>query len=136
MSTHLHSPLPNLSILSIALAALPAWSGAAEEAVLGEVKVKRYPGGDPNERPDLELYGEFLAAFPQQQIMRSHLPARVLGMGADMQVKSFDYNHLTGQLRFSGGGRATFSTRPGAVSTGAAAKAATPAASAPAARQR
>lgn len=39
MSTHVHSLLPKLSILSIALAALPAWSGAAEEAVLGEVKV-------------------------------------------------------------------------------------------------
>lgn len=84
----------------------------SEVQLLGDVRVKRYPGGDPTERPDLELYGEFLAAFPQQQVMRSHLPARVLGMGGDMQVKRFDYNQLTGQLRFSGGGRATFSARP------------------------
>lgn len=84
----------------------------SEVQLLGDVKVKRYPGGDPTERPDLELYGEFLAAFPQQQIMKSHLPTRVLGMGGEMQVKSFDYNQLTGQLRFSGGGRATFSARP------------------------
>ncbi|OWQ88529.1 LPS export ABC transporter periplasmic protein LptC [Roseateles aquatilis] len=86
----------------------------SEVQLLGDVKVKRYPGGDPNGRPDLELYGEFLHAFVPQQKIRSHLPARVIGMGGEMQVRSFEYDQLTGQLHFSGGGRATFSARPGA----------------------
>lgn len=89
----------------------------SEIQLLGDVKVKRYPDGDPAEPPDLELYGEFLHAFVPQQQIRSHLPARVVGMGGEIQVRSFVYDQLTGRLTFSGGGRATFAARPGARAT-------------------
>lgn len=105
----------------------------SEVQLLGDVKVKRYPGGDPSQTPDLELYGEFLHAFVPQQQIKSHLPARVVGMGGEMQVKSFVYDQLTGRLTFSGGGRATFAGRPGARASLPPAK---PAASAPAANAR
>ena len=85
----------------------------SEVQLLGDVKVKRYPNGDTAQPPDLELYGEFLHAFVPQQQIRSHLPARVVGMGGEMQVKSFVYDQLTGRLTFSGGGRATFAAKPG-----------------------
>ncbi|WP_431264361.1 LPS export ABC transporter periplasmic protein LptC [Roseateles chitinivorans] len=85
----------------------------SEVQLLGDVKVKRYPNGDTSKAPDLELYGEFLHAFVPQQQIRSHLPARVVGMGGEMQVKSFVYDQLTGRLTFSGGGRATFAAQPG-----------------------
>jgi len=102
----------------------------SEVQLLGDVKVKRYPGGDPAEAPDLELYGEFLHAFVLQQQIRSHLPARVVGMGGEIQVKSFVYDQVSGRLNFSGGGRATFSARPG-VKPPAAPRPAAAAASAP-----
>jgi lipopolysaccharide export system protein LptC len=86
----------------------------SEVQLLGDVKVKRYPNGDTAKSPDLELYGEFLHVFVPQQQIRSHLPARVVGMGGEMQVKSFVYDQLTGRLTFSGGGRATFAAQPGA----------------------
>ncbi len=109
----------------------------SEVQLLGDVKVKRYPDGDPAKTPDLELYGEFLHAFVPQQQIRSHLPARVVGMGGEMQVKSFVYDQLTGRLTFSGGGRATFSARPGARAPAAAKPApAAHAASTPAAATR
>ena len=98
----------------------------SEVQLLGDVKVKRYPDGDPAQPPDLELYGEFLHAFVPQQQIRSHLPARVIGMGGEMQVKSFVYDQLTGRLSFSGGGRATFAARPGARAAAPAAKASAP----------
>jgi lipopolysaccharide export system protein LptC len=85
----------------------------SEVQLLGDVKVKRYPAGDTAQPPDLELYGEFLHAFVPQQQIRSHLPARIVGMGGEMQVKSFVYDQLTGRLTFSGGGRATFAAQPG-----------------------
>lgn len=103
----------------------------SEVQLLGDVKVKRYPGGDPTQAPDLELYGEFLHAFVPQQQIRSHLPARVVGMGGEMQVKSFVYDQVSGRLTFSGGGRATFSARPGVRAVLPTAKPA----SAPAARK-
>ncbi len=105
----------------------------SEVQLLGDVKVKRYPDGDPSQPPDLELYGEFLHAFVPQQQIRSHLPARVVGMGGEMQVKSFVYDQLTGRLSFSGGGRATFAARPGARAAAPATKAA---ASAPTAARK
>lgn len=98
----------------------------SEVQLLRDVKVKRYPDGDPSQPPDLELYGEFLHAFVPQQQIRSHLPARVIGMGGEMQVKSFVYDQLTGRLSFSGGGRATFAARPGARAAAPAAKASAP----------
>ncbi|MDH0867424.1 LPS export ABC transporter periplasmic protein LptC [Mitsuaria sp. GD03876] len=106
----------------------------SEVQLLGDVKVKRYPGGDPTQAPDLELYGEFLHADVPKQQIRSHLSARVVGMGGEMQVRSFVYDQLTGRLTFSGGGRATFSARPGVRAALPPAKPA--AASAPAATRK
>lgn len=84
----------------------------SEVQMMGEVKLRRYPGGDAAGKPDMELYGEFLHAFVQQQKMRSHLPTRVVNMGGEMQLQRFEYDNLSGQLRFSGGGRAQFKARP------------------------
>ncbi|SEL76493.1 lipopolysaccharide export system protein LptC [Roseateles sp. YR242] len=84
----------------------------SEIQLLGDVKLHRYPNGDPASAPDLELYGEFLHAFVPDQKMRSHLPARVVGLGGEMQVRSFEYNNLTGLLSFSGGGKAQFNAQP------------------------
>lgn len=84
----------------------------SEVQMLGDVKMRRHPSGDPAKATDLELYGEFLHAFVPEQKMRSHLPTRVLGLGGEMQVRGFDYDNLTGRLSFSGGGRATFSATP------------------------
>jgi|GEM_PF-373465 len=84
----------------------------SEVQLLGDVKLHRYPNGDPAADADLALYGEFLHAFVPEQKMRSHLPARVVGLGGEMQVRSFEYNHLTGLLTFTGGGKAQFNAQP------------------------
>lgn len=115
----------------------------SEVQLMGDVKLHRYPNGDPASATDLELYGEFLHAFVPEQKMRSHLPARVIGLGGEMQVRSFEYSNLTGRLTFTGGGKAQFSAQPrravtaaSPASAPAAAKAGapspSPAASAPA----
>ncbi|WAC74174.1 LPS export ABC transporter periplasmic protein LptC [Roseateles sp. SL47] len=102
----------------------------SEVQLLGDVKLHRYPSGDPAAVTDLELYGEFLHVFVPEQKMRSHLPARVVGLGGEMQVRSFEYSNLSGLLTFSGGGKAQFSAQPaGAPAAPAAPPASTPASS-------
>ncbi|UXH78347.1 LPS export ABC transporter periplasmic protein LptC [Roseateles amylovorans] len=96
----------------------------SEVQLLGDVKLHRYPDGDPAAASDLALYGEFLHAFVPQQKMRSHLPTRVVGLGGEMQLRSFDYDNLTGKLSFTGGGRAQFSAQPTHPPSGAKAAAA------------
>lgn len=99
----------------------------SEVQLMGDVKLHRYPSGDPASATDLELYGEFLHAFVPEQKMRSHLPARVVGMGGEMQVRSFEYNNLTGLLSFTGGGKAQFSAQPRRTAPAAAAASSAPA---------
>ncbi len=105
----------------------------SEVQLLGQVELHRYPDGDPRGTPDLVVYSEFLHAFVPQQKMRSHLPTRVVGVGGEMQLRSFEYDNVSGKLNFSGGGRAQFSAQAGRRISPAAAAASSPeAASAPA----
>lgn len=97
--------------------ALRALSNAdgSELQLLGEVRVRRFeprPDGALASRPKLEIEGEFVHAFLNRELLRSHLPVRVRSAGGgELQAQSVEYNHLTGQLRFGGHSSARFEAR-------------------------
>ncbi|MFY7867138.1 LPS export ABC transporter periplasmic protein LptC [Roseateles sp.] len=89
---------------------------ASEIQLLGAVHVQRYEATPPGQamamRPKLEVRGEFLHAFVNAEVLRSHLPVQVRHAGGEIQVQNFEFNRLTAQLGFSGRSTARFEPAP------------------------
>lgn len=99
--------------------ALRALSNAdgSELQLLGEVKLRNFapaPADAAAPQQRLELEGEFLHAFLNEALLRSHLPVRLRYAGGEVQAQGIEYDHLNGQLRFSGRSQARFDARPAA----------------------
>lgn len=94
---------------------------ASEIQLLGDVHVQRYEanasGDGLQARPKLEVRGDFLQAFSNTEILRSHLPVRLNHAGGEMQVQNFEFNRLTAQLSFSGRSQARFDPPPATKGT-------------------
>lgn len=96
--------------------ALRALSNAdgSELQLLGEVRVKRLEPGPGNVLaavPRLEIEGEFLHAFLNRELLRSHLPVKLRYSGGEVRTQGIEYDHLHGQLRFTGHSTARFEPR-------------------------
>ncbi|QPF76315.1 LPS export ABC transporter periplasmic protein LptC [Roseateles sp. DAIF2] len=77
----------------------------SELQLLGEVTVQRFETGKDGqlaEAPRLQVQGEFLHAFLNRELLRSHLPVRLLYAGGDINARGFEYDHPSGKLSFSG----------------------------------
>ncbi len=90
-------------------------SDGSEVQLLGAVHVKRFDRvadgqlqGQALGAPKLEMRGEFLHAFVNTEILRSHLPVQLNYAGAELKAQSFEYEYLTSQLRFDGRTHARF----------------------------
>ncbi len=88
----------------------------SEIQLLGDVHVQRYEpeatSGKLQALPKLEVRGDFLQAFTNTEILRSHLPVRVNHAGGEMLVQNFEFNRLTARLSFSGRSQARFDPPP------------------------
>lgn len=86
----------------------------SEVQMMGGVTVRRFTRDDQgrlSERPSLELRSEFLHAFVNEEKLRSHLPSTLYAIGGELQLQSFEYDNLSGQLRFAGKTRGRFEPR-------------------------
>lgn len=77
----------------------------SEMQLLGEVHVRRV---DAAGHASLELQGEFLHAFLNTEVLRSHLPMQIRAAGGEIQVQAFEYDNLSGKLTFSGRSQGRF----------------------------
>ncbi|HEX2013468.1 MAG TPA: LPS export ABC transporter periplasmic protein LptC [Roseateles sp.] len=87
----------------------------SELQLLGDVTVRRFEKGKDgqlSEAPRLQVEGEFLHAFLDQEILRSHLPVRLRYAGGDINARNFVYNHLSGKVEFGGRASARFEPLP------------------------
>lgn len=96
--------------------ALRALSNAdgSELQLLGEVRVRRFEpgaGGVLATVPQLQIDGEFLHAFLNQELLRSHLPVLLRYAGGELKAQGIEYDHLKGQLRLTGHSSARFDAR-------------------------
>ncbi|MCV2353770.1 LPS export ABC transporter periplasmic protein LptC [Paucibacter sp. B2R-40] len=86
-------------------------SDGSEVQLLGGVHVQRFdpvPAGKPAGGPKLEVRGEFLQAFANAEILRSHLPVQLNYAGAELKAQSFEFEYLTSRLSFGGRTQARF----------------------------
>ena len=94
-------------------------SDGSEVQLLGGVHVQRFdpavkgPTKGPakstaNGAPKLEVRGEFLHAFTNTEILRSHLPVQINYAGGELKAQSFEYQYLTSRLSFGGRTQARF----------------------------
>jgi lipopolysaccharide export system protein LptC len=86
-------------------------SDGSEVQLLGGVHVRRFdpiPTGQPSAGPKLEVRGEFLQAFANTEILRSHLPVQLNYAGAELKAQSFEFEYLTSRLSFGGRTQARF----------------------------
>ena len=86
-------------------------SDGSEVQFLGAVHVQRFdptPVDQPRGQPKLEVRGEFLHAFINTEILRSHLPVQLNYAGAELKAQSFSFEYLTGRLNFVGRTQARF----------------------------
>lgn len=77
----------------------------SELQLLGAVHVRRFnpePGESPQGKPNLEVRGEFLHAFVNTEILRSHLPVQLNYAGTELKAQSFEFDYLSSRLRFEG----------------------------------
>lgn len=101
--------------LTLATARRAVGNGDGSELQLqGDVSVERYevlPGGELSASPRLRMDGDFLHAFLDRELLRSHLPMRLRYAGGDIQARSFEYDHLNGRLSFGGRSHARLDPR-------------------------
>lgn len=97
-----------------ALRALGNGDGS-ELQLIGEVRVQRFePGanGQLRRTPQLEIESDFLHAFLNEELMRTHLPVRVRYGSSEIRAQNLEYDHLKGRLSFHGASNARFEPRP------------------------
>jgi len=71
--------------------------------LIGDVYLRRLPPGAGENAPaQLEVRGEFLEALSNSEILRSHLPVTIRQGGSTLNGQNFEYQHLTGQVSFTG----------------------------------
>jgi lipopolysaccharide export system protein LptC len=71
--------------------------------LIGDVYLRRLPPGAGENAPaSLEVRGEFLEALSNSEILRSHLPVSIRQGGSTLNAQNFEYQHLTGQVSFTG----------------------------------
>jgi lipopolysaccharide export system protein LptC len=101
-------------------------SDGSEVQLLGGVHVQRFDpvptGQSAAAVPKLEVRGEFLQAFANTEILRSHLPVQLNYAGGALNAQSFEFKYLTSSLSFGGRTQAHFDAAP-AKSAGKKAKA-------------
>jgi lipopolysaccharide export system protein LptC len=101
--------------LTLATAKRAVGNGDGSELqLMGDVSVERYEAGKDGvlaDQPRLRMDGEFLHAFLNRELLRSHLPTRLRYAGGDIQARSFEYNHLDGRLSFGGRSHARIDPR-------------------------
>lgn len=96
---------------------------ASEIQLLGAVHVQRFdvlPSGEAQAKPKVEMRGEFLHAFVNTEVLKSHVPMQISYANGQMQAQGFEYNNLSGKLTFSGQTRAQFTALPGRATRGPA----------------
>ncbi|MEL4177342.1 LPS export ABC transporter periplasmic protein LptC [Roseateles sp. PN1] len=90
----------------------------SEVQLMGDVHVQRFERDSQGEvaaAPKLEIRGEFLHAFVNTELLRSHVPVRISYANGVIQAQSFEYDNLSGRLSFSGRSTAQFTpvAKPG-----------------------
>ncbi|MCV2360794.1 LPS export ABC transporter periplasmic protein LptC [Paucibacter sp. TC2R-5] len=86
-------------------------SDGSEVQLLGGVHVQRFDPVSADKSasgPKLEVRGEFLQAFANTEILRSHLPVQLNYAGAEIKAQSFEFEYLTSRLSFGGRTQARF----------------------------
>lgn len=69
----------------------------------GEVRLRRFAPQAPDDAtPQLDVRSEYLEVLSNAELMRSNRPVTIEQAGLRIQAQGFEYQHLTGQLRFFG----------------------------------
>ncbi|MBB2487706.1 LPS export ABC transporter periplasmic protein LptC [Mitsuaria sp. WAJ17] len=85
---------------------------ASEIRLQGDVLVRRYAQAQPDTQPaQLEISGEFLQLNPPREQMSSHLPVTLRTGQGSFSMQSFEYDNLSGQLKFHGRSTASYLPR-------------------------
>lgn len=80
--------------------------------LLGDVRLRRLaPGAGEDAPAQLEVRGEFLQALSNSEILRSHLPVTIRQGGSTLRSQNFEYQHLSGQISFTGKSQGEISSR-------------------------
>ena len=84
----------------------------SEMQLIGDVRLRRLAAGSGEDAPaQLEVRGEFVQALLNTEILRSHLPVTIRQGGSTLRAQNFEYQHLSGQISFTGKSQGEISSR-------------------------